>query len=631
MQHGRFALAVWGLMGLLGAVIPGPATGATPSAEQALRLVPIQEGVDFERPAAADAAKCKIEARKFDGRIGWFVEDAQGRLLRKFVDTNGDNVVDLWSYYKDGLEIYRDIDSNFNGKADQYRWFHTGGSRWGIDENEDGKIDAWKAISAEEVTAEVVAAMATRDAERFSRLILRPEELKSLGLGKTRAEGVSAKIGDVAARFNELVSRQKPLPADASWLQFGGSKPGIVPSGTDGSTKDLRVYENVMAVVQAGGKHGEVQIGTLVEVGDAWRVIDLPAVIGEGMAAAPASGFFFMASIHREQQAAGAPSEELQKLLSELEKLDQASGASGDRAVRFSSRRADLIQQIASHARTPEERIMWLRQLADMISAGVQSGTCSDGAERLAGMFEKLSKREQDKDLAAYVRFRQLTANYALSLQAPKADFGKIQAQWLKSLEQYITEYPGTPDTAEAMLQLAIGQEFSGQDEEAIKWYGQVVKNFPKSAAAQKAAGAQTRLQCVGRTVAIGGQGPTGSTVDLASYRGKVVLVQYWATWCEPCKADMPVLKELVSKYSNTFAVIGVSLDNSVKELNDYLAENRLPWQQIFEDGGLDSRPANQMGILTLPTMILVDQQGRVVNRAVQTAELEKELKKLLK
>ena len=76
----------------------------------------------------------------------------RGVILRKFVDTNDDNIVDQWSYYKDGLEVYRDIDSNFNGKADQYRWFHTGGSRWGIDTKEDGTIDYWKSISAEEVT-----------------------------------------------------------------------------------------------------------------------------------------------------------------------------------------------------------------------------------------------------------------------------------------------------------------------------------------------------------------------------------------------------------------------------------------------------------------------------------------------
>ncbi len=135
----------------------------------------------------------------------------------------------------------------------------------------------------------------------------------------------------------------------------------------------------------------------------------------------------------------------------------------------------------------------------------------------------------------------------------------------------------------------------------------------------------------MGRTITLTGQSPVGSSVDLARYRGKVVLIQYWATQSGQAKADMPTLKELWNKYGRSFTIIGVSLDNSVKDLNAYLGENPLPWQQIYEEGGLDSRPANALGILTVPTMILVDQQGRVVNRNVTITELEPELKKLIR
>ena len=93
----------------------------------------------------------------------------------------------------------------------------------------------------------------------------------------------------------------------------------------------------------------------------------------------------------------------------------------------------------------------------------------------------------------------------------------------------------------------------------------------------------------------------------------------------------MPALKELTTKYGPAFTVLGVSLDTNAKAMSDYLAENRLPWPQIFEEGGLDSRPANQLGILTLPTMILVDQQGKVVNRNIAIADVEAEVKKLLR
>ena len=85
------------------------------------------------------------------------------------------------------------------------------------------------------------------------------------------------------------------------------------------------------------------------------------------------------------------------------------------------------------------------------------------------------------------------------------------------------------------------------------------------------------------------------------------------------------------NKYGRSLAVVGVSLDNDAKDLDAYLAENPLPWPQIFEDGGLDSRPANMLGVLTIPTMILIDQDGKVVNRNVSTTELESEIKKLLR
>jgi thioredoxin family protein len=95
---------------------------------------------------------------------------------------------------------------------------------------------------------------------------------------------------------------------------------------------------------------------------------------------------------------------------------------------------------------------------------------------------------------------------------------------------------------------------------------------------------------------------------------------------------DIAQLKELQTKYGkDSFALVGISLDNTAQELVDYLKRNKLPWPQLFEPGGLDSRYANEMGILTLPTMLLIDDKGKVVNRGVHITELDNELKSLLK
>ncbi len=133
----------------------------------------------------------------------------------------------------------------------------------------------------------------------------------------------------------------------------------------------------------------------------------------------------------------------------------------------------------------------------------------------------------------------------------------------------------------------------------------------------------------MGTLLNLNGKGLDGGTVDLASYRGKVVLVQYWATWSESAKNNMATLKELATKYRDSFAVIGISVDANAKTLKSYLGENPLPWPQIYEEGGQDSSVANALGIVTVPTMILVDAQGKVVSRNIQISEIDAELKKL--
>jgi thiol-disulfide isomerase/thioredoxin len=274
---------------------------------------------------------------------------------------------------------------------------------------------------------------------------------------------------------------------------------------------------------------------------------------------------------------------------------------------------------------------MWLRQMVDMISAAVQENQYPEGLERLKQLYDKLSRRGDQKEAAGYVRYRQIFVDYVMRTQASGADQGKLQDEWQKTLDQYVKEYPQCSETPEALLQMAMYQEYNGSEATAKQFYQRIASDFSNSAAARKANGAVTRLDAVGKVLSFRGKGPGGETVDLAKYRGQVVLLQFWSTAYGPCKLDMPVLKELVSKYDGQFTVVSVSLDDKVEDLNSYLKSTRLPWPQIYEAGGLDSRPANDLGIISLPTMLLLDQNGKVVHRSVRVADLEPELKKLVR
>lgn len=606
-----------------------PASAAdAPTAAQALSLTPIQKLVEYTTPTKEEAAQCTNTAEKVGGVTAWVVRNKQNEILRRFADTNGDNVVDQWCYYLDGLEVYRDVDANYNGKADQYRWFHTAGTRWGVDKNEDGRIDAWRTISAHEVGEQVVLALKTRDAERFALLMATPAELTEAGFAKARVDQLAQSISAAPAAFSKLMSEQKIVGQQSRFADFGSSRPAAIPAGTAGSTKDALVVENASALVETDGKHEQISLGTLVAIQGTWKLIAAPTIGAENQ---PAPAFLTRAtSPQGAAPDAGAPSDEMQKLMADLEKLDrEAASLPDDRQVANIQARAEKLKKLAEIS-AAEERDQWYRQLADMLSVAAQSGNYPDGLAKLDELQKALSDAGASEDSIAHVVFQRMWADYVTSQHAADADPAKVQEKWLADLQVFVAKYPKSSDAAEALLQLGMYQEFVGKTEDATKWYQQLVKDFPNADPAAKANGALRRLGSVGKAIRLSGTDFEGKALDLSNYRRKVVLIHYWANWCAPCKADMVLMKDFyLKKGGRDFEIIGVCLDNDVEAAKQYLGQNKFAWKQLVEKDGLDGRLANEMGVMTLPLMILVDQNGNVANNNIHMAELESEYNRL--
>lgn len=630
--------ARWAMALGLAAFSGSAALAAGPTAEQALQLQPIQADVDYQRPAAGEIAQCKIGAEKIGNATGWVVSGPNGERLRVFLDTNDDKKVDQWSYFKDGVEVYRDVDSDFNGKADQYRWLGMAGTRWGVDVDEDGKVDGWKMISAEEVSSELVEAAKTGDVDRFISLIPTQDELKSLGLTGQRAKDIADKVAKSEQAFTAWARTQKAIDNSTKWVHFGATRPGVVPAGTDGVTKDLVVYENAIAMLETGGQHGQIELGTLVRINDAWRLIGVPSGgAGASEVAASPQGSFFSVSYNGGPAAASGNmgiGAEMQELLDQLEKLDQqmAQATSPQQREQIAMQRLEVIKKVIGAANDPEMRENWIKQLADALSGGIQTGELTKGLDQLQSLADQVEKQAPKTDLAAYVRFREMSAAYTQQFNDPKADYAKIQDAWLDKLEGFIDAYPKSADSAEAMMQLAIAHEFAGEEDDAKKWYARIRSDFEGSTLGDKANGAIRRLDAVGKPYVIRGTTLDGKKLDSSAFKGKAVLIQYWATWCEPCVEDMKVIRELQAKYgARGFQPIGVSLDSGEAEVRQFLTANRLPWPQLYQDGGLDSPYALEMGVLTLPTMILIGPDGTVISRGLHISQLDSELGKLIK
>ena len=112
-----------------------------PKVADTMAFTPRQKDVEYEIPKPADYAKCKVEVERKGKVNGWVVLGPSGQILRKFLDTDGVGGIDQWRYFNNGIEVYRDLDTNNNNKPDQSRWLNLGGSRWGIDQDEDGRIE----------------------------------------------------------------------------------------------------------------------------------------------------------------------------------------------------------------------------------------------------------------------------------------------------------------------------------------------------------------------------------------------------------------------------------------------------------------------------------------------------------
>jgi thiol-disulfide isomerase/thioredoxin len=611
------------------------ALAANPQVADALKLKPVQPGVDYVRPTAADAQQSSFTAETIPDGVGWFLRSAQGQLMRRFVDTNMDKKVDLWCYYKDGVEVYRDIDSDFDGLADNYRWLGTAGTRWGVDRNGDQRIDSWKIISAAEVSQELVEALRTASPERFNALLVSDVDLQQLGITGPLATQLSKLGSESRSGFAALAEKQTMIQQATRWTHFGAGVPGLLPAGTNGIQNDLIVLDSAAAVVETGDQHQQLLLGSLVQVGKCWKLIDMPRHLA-GAELAASSGFFFQSTI--EAGASGSQNvpmglgEEEQMLMVQLETIDRqlAAATTSQQKMALNERRADQMEQLSRLAKSQEQKSIWIRQLADIVSAAAQSGEYPGGVQRLQKIAQQLSQKPSDPDLA-YVTIRAMSASYGRSLQAPDADYEKIQRTWIEDLEGFISRHPTSPDTSEAILQLAISLEFSAEPAQALAWYQQIITKFSKTPVAEKSAGAVRRLQSKGKPLVISGTTLDGTPMSLAAMRDKhrAVVVHYWASWCGPCKQEMAALKQLQAEMGPELGLLGVNLDSDPAAAREVVRGMGANWSQLYEKGAMESRLANEMGIITLPTMLLLDRQGNVVEHGIHVSRLQDAIRNL--
>ncbi len=180
--------------------------------------------VSTPTPEEYSACEVKVISGPKPKSSGYVILDAKKQPMRRLVATDGSKI-DMWSYYKDGIEVYRELDTNGNRVPDQFRWLNGGGMKWGVSTKEDGKIDQWKMISAEEAAQEVFAALSTGDFTRLQALFITEAELRTLPAPEIQR--ISALLKGASVKFQTTRGKLPQLDAKARFVRVESATPQL--------------------------------------------------------------------------------------------------------------------------------------------------------------------------------------------------------------------------------------------------------------------------------------------------------------------------------------------------------------------------------------------------------------------
>ncbi len=314
-----------------------------------------------------------------------------------------------------------------------------------------------------------------------------------------------------------------------------------------------------------------------------------------------------------------APPAEWQGRIPTPEELAAFRAKQAEAAIRAADLAGEFATRFPTHAKAPEVREQRYQLLGNAVRRGDKS--------RLEQLEKIEAELVADPNKTAEEKFR-------LRMQSVDRKAGLKQSEGMAAmLEEFEKgaralqkEFPDRKEVFEMLYAVAMRSE----GPKAVALAKEIAASGAEPQVKEAAAVLLKKSERLGKPLDIKFTALDGRKVELAKLKGKVVLIDFWATWCGPCVAEIPNMKSAYEKlHAKGFEIIGISLDDDKNALQALVRQKQLPWPQFFESEKEENRYAKEYGVSSIPAMWLVDKQGNLVDTNARDG-LEKKVEKLL-